>query len=448
MKQKFFTLLLGLAMVSLGAVAQSTVSVSISKLYGATTLVCNQDLDFSTVATTMRPYYIIEYAKNNGNFKLEAFNEGKVPANTPMILIGKQYPTAGKSEVITCDVPVATSIDDPDGIRKDVFTKAQGWAWLMPVINGNYTCPNFNAELADRSNDEKAYNVTFFNYSSGAARVVPQTESVPFGQSLTQSVVTQEIKNYYKQIDVSTKGVTRSSWSTELAKDEEEKKGLFWEEKEGSWNYGYAAWEGDPTDEDLGKRCIMFSPSKLVYDEDEDDYYTLPKLAAVYTLGKTSKGKYRWTYSNRVNEGDGNYEATAYGGVGGWVESTTTTAQMVSNYVNNPDREVYNYVLSVNSSGNPVFKLCNGASGTTVPYGKCYVSVWSDVKAAASSREDIGIEFAEDEEDLSELNEEVSGIKNVNIKKEANGIYNINGQKLVKLQKGLNIVNGKKVYVK
>jgi len=419
MKQKFFTLLLGLAMVSVNALA---VEISISKKYGATTYVCNQDLDFSTVATSMRPYYIIEYAKNNGNFKLEAFNEGKVPANTPMILIGKQYPTAGASDVITCDVPVATSIDDPDGIRKNVFTKAQGWAWLMPVINGNYTCPNFNAELADRSNDEKAYNVTFFNYSSGAARVVPQTESVPFGEHLETNYTIANDTTYYDMLDVTTYGeyTDRDDWKDVVGLADDEELDLTLEIANG-------------------------------YPEGADEDYTIfyypkvgskPRIAALFMYSEADEC---WTFDAKLKESAiFNYNKKE----GKWIKGITPTVRTTDEYVANPNRSVYNYVLSVNSSGNPVFKLCNSVSGTTVPYGKCYVSVWSDVKAAASSREDIGIEFVEDEEDLSELNEEVSGIKNVNIKKEANGIYNINGQKLVKLQKGLNIVNGKKVYVK
>ena len=43
----------------------------------------------------------------------------------------------------------------------------------------------------------------------------------------------------------------------------------------------------------------------------------------------------------------------------------------------------------------------------------------------------------------------VTGINNVaNDNKRRNVIYNLNGQRLETLQKGINIINGKKVFVK
>jgi predicted peptidase len=41
-----------------------------------------------------------------------------------------------------------------------------------------------------------------------------------------------------------------------------------------------------------------------------------------------------------------------------------------------------------------------------------------------------------------------SGINNITVASKANGIYNIAGQQMNGLQKGINIVDGKKVFIK
>ena len=69
--------------------------------------------------------------------------------------------------------------------------------------------------------------------------------------------------------------------------------------------------------------------------------------------------------------------------------------------------------------------------GETVPAGKCYLNT------NASTKEFLGFSIDDDETAIENVNGNVNGNKGV--------IYNLAGQKLSKLQKGINIVGGKKV---
>ena len=73
------------------------------------------------------------------------------------------------------------------------------------------------------------------------------------------------------------------------------------------------------------------------------------------------------------------------------------------------------------------------AEGFVLPKGKCYLQIWGDDARIfiMPGMEATGIS-------ATQVN---SGATN-------NGIYNLNGQRIGKLQKGLNIVGGKKVIVK
>lgn len=68
-------------------------------------------------------------------------------------------------------------------------------------------------------------------------------------------------------------------------------------------------------------------------------------------------------------------------------------------------------------------------AGTTIPAGKAYLSNISGVKA-----------FYFDGDDATGINEEIS-VKN----EESSSIFNLAGQRLQKMQKGINIVKGKKI---
>jgi hypothetical protein len=84
------------------------------------------------------------------------------------------------------------------------------------------------------------------------------------------------------------------------------------------------------------------------------------------------------------------------------------------------------YVLANGTKGVGFYKL---ASGQKVPAGKAYL------EAASSAREFIGFGDA-------------TSIETVKTAKAEEGIFNLQGQRLMKAQKGLNIINGKKVLVK
>lgn len=74
------------------------------------------------------------------------------------------------------------------------------------------------------------------------------------------------------------------------------------------------------------------------------------------------------------------------------------------------------------------------AEGFVLPKGKCYLQIWEGDDARIfimPGMEDTGISATQ-----------------VNSGATKNGIYNLNGQRIGKLQKGLNIVGGKKVIVK
>jgi hypothetical protein len=84
------------------------------------------------------------------------------------------------------------------------------------------------------------------------------------------------------------------------------------------------------------------------------------------------------------------------------------------------------YVLAKGDSGVGFYKL---ADGEKVPAGKAYLKITS------TAREFIGFDGA-------------TGIETVKTAKAEEGIFNLQGQRLMKAQKGLNIINGKKFLVK
>ena len=84
------------------------------------------------------------------------------------------------------------------------------------------------------------------------------------------------------------------------------------------------------------------------------------------------------------------------------------------------------YVLANGKNGVGFYKL---ASGQKVPAGKAYLQI------PASAREFIGFGDA-------------TSIETVKTAKAEEGIFNLQGQRLMKAQKGLNIINGKKFLVK
>lgn len=90
-----------------------------------------------------------------------------------------------------------------------------------------------------------------------------------------------------------------------------------------------------------------------------------------------------------------------------------------------------NYYVLVNNSGTAEFQ-CLDTNGATIPAGKAYLNVPS---AGANLR----ISFDADE---------TTGINAVEGTESTNGIYNLNGQRIMTPTKGLYIMNGKKVFIK
>ena len=87
------------------------------------------------------------------------------------------------------------------------------------------------------------------------------------------------------------------------------------------------------------------------------------------------------------------------------------------------------FVLAKNNNVVGFYKV---ATGTTIPAGKGYIVISSPVKAF----------YGFDEDDAT-------GISNLNLNANLNeAIYNLAGQRMQKLQKGINIIKGKKIVIK
>ena len=101
-----------------------------------------------------------------------------------------------------------------------------------------------------------------------------------------------------------------------------------------------------------------------------------------------------------------------------------------------------NYQVSItDGSGNAVYKK--------VIYAGNIVALNIDISAYAKGHYTVTMENSR-ESFTGEFETLTDGIEAIRNKKEGirTGIYNLQGQRLNRLQKGLNIVNGRKIYVK
>jgi hypothetical protein len=100
------------------------------------------------------------------------------------------------------------------------------------------------------------------------------------------------------------------------------------------------------------------------------------------------------------------------------------------------------YLVSItNESGKAVYeKTINAGS---------IVALNIDISAYAKGRYTVNVENGR-ESFTGEFETQTTGIEAIRNNKEVirTGIYNLQGQRLNSLQKGLNIVNGRKIYVK
>lgn len=440
MKKNFFTFLALLAMVCSSVDAQTTETVTISATVGARTYVSSNDLDFSSFNKNaaenggvydlnLTPYYVSGYNKDKGEFKLTRFSDDQVPAYTPMILLGKQHNTGVfPSDVKSFDVPITTidgSVANPE--KRKVW--ANNYAWLVPAMKTTY---NRSICLLDASGnedlDEDGYqimsNVVFFDntgITENARLALNQTENVQVGVTKDTTVV----KTYFpmKQIDGSLRN------------------GIVGEE--GFYGNEIDDFHGDG----VGSLYVLWTP------------YVSKKKPAAYGLFKLtydssdSEDAYFWEFQRRLYVSD-EMEDIRFGydtEENKWISSIDqiiTSTPITENYTQ--------YFLGANGI-TPVFKKCNNKTGSNrngVNYGGAYVRVWSAlVGGSAAAREDMSFEiFDEDGMEISYQNDEVTGIRSlqntVDAKKENRQIYNLQGQKLDKMKSGLNIVNGKKYFVK
>ena len=110
-----------------------------------------------------------------------------------------------------------------------------------------------------------------------------------------------------------------------------------------------------------------------------------------------------------------------------YVEGTPTAGLLTGVYKENTYAPVGSYVLQ-NISGKVGFYQVADGQRPKVGVNRCYLTTTSSVKA-----------FYFDEDDATSINEELR------IKNEESAIYNLAGQRMSKMQKGINIINGKKI---
>ena len=93
------------------------------------------------------------------------------------------------------------------------------------------------------------------------------------------------------------------------------------------------------------------------------------------------------------------------------------------------------YTLAVDGSNNPIFKKSSGVG--TLAAGKAYLEVAANTGGGNEVKAFYGFE----EDDATGI----SLMEDGRSKMEDGAIYNVAGQRISKMQKGINIVNGKKI---
>ena len=121
----------------------------------------------------------------------------------------------------------------------------------------------------------------------------------------------------------------------------------------------------------------------------------------------------------------GNYSIPVTTGVAAWAADDNAFVRGTGAAVASNDGSVYNYVLSKHNEEVGFYP----ASGKTVGSDKAYISTTIDAARLTIAFDD-----------------ETTGISSALMNSEkVNGVYNLNGQRVNKAQKGLYIINGKKV---
>lgn len=442
MKKNFFTLLALLAMVCSSVDAQTTEEteeteeVTISATVGARTYVSSHDLNFKkfnknaaenggVYDLNLTPYYISDYNVTDGEFILTRFKNDQVPANTPMILLGKQY-NAGDEK--SFDVPIK-KMATPDVNKAKYSVWNNNYAWLVPVMKTAYlrkiTLQDEHGNEADETSE-----VVFFNntgITEGERLALNQTEDVQVGVTRDTTYTylyyeMTELASTYRKLLNNKEPLYENDW--EYENDDEEMVSVT--------GIGISGTEGEIR--------IFWAAKKNG---------TAPVFRK-YTYMK-KYGSYCWYPGKEVDESDNDYEPNANPDlIGRWKRDS------VMNVSTDAITETYTqYFLGVGTDKKtPVFKKCNSNGTNGVKYGGAYVRVWSALLGGVSAaREDMSFElFDEDGTEITYQNDEVTGIRSlqntIDAKKENRQVYNLQGQKLDKMKPGLNIVNGKKYFVK
>lgn len=454
MKKNFFTLLAVLMLVTVNAVAQTTENIKVGKV-SAKTYVSSNDLDFKKMTNyekntevQITPYYISYYS--NGNFTLTRYPNGLVPKGYPMILYSKE---GGGS----FDVPIATTTM-PTNLKKLVYTNYNGEFYLVPVIKGaSLSGKVYPIEDPDA---EEGYNFEFWSIPDGGSDFV--TESTGEKYRLDGEVVLDAQESSEKTpmpIFETTK--TRAQLTAAFGGDTYsygDVSGIMGTLREKETNQNLA--DG----REVGDHIIIYTPAYQVEKEytywDEDDEGNeieitetiIKKYDAIYwylelQVNPSNPTKTRWVLpSNKalLTYGTNN---NVSGTLLPWDDDLSA---WYTEKLNRHKNRYIQYILGANKN-KAVFKKCPVATGNDrakVAVGGCFIRVYAGaVTDAGEAREEIGFVFDEEEQQLQ--NEEATGIRNM--KQEViNGttIYNLNGQKLTKLQKGMNIVNGKKIFIR
>lgn len=139
-----------------------------------------------------------------------------------------------------------------------------------------------------------------------------------------------------------------------------------------------------------------------------------------------------------------NYEQMLVGCLEDKVIQPTTTVTVTEDGGPSETTVYTNFVMSV-KGGQPGFYrfTVNEGTGRTIQAGKAYLRIRSsDLAQMPSSVKGFSIVFNDDEPTgIADMEGGIEKIENIEI-------YNLAGQRLNKMQKGINIVNGKKVLVK
>ena len=442
MKQKFFTLLLGLAMVSVNAVADN---IKISRGVGAMTYVSANNLDFSSFYTTegeendvtsmdLKPYYVSGYNPSTRKFTIKEFIHGIVPANTPMILLGKQY-DSNKDEKESFDVPTISLSGLTAGMdytpQSKVFSEGKAEVYMVPVIRNSYSGKTAYTSGIGGDDDGFYNNMEFYNYSSldpaatfvyatllDEAVVDVTTETVETWNPFGIYEITMDFEDFDDQVPVKA---TKTGYF-DLSDVVDVTTGL----------------PIPVTREDV--RIVVHYPE----GEDNEELYW-------FLVSKIKSGVLKWTVKlngEALREEGASFWNSTYNG---WGYVSEESQDVVTR------RTYTQYILSKKSSTDytPVFKKCyhdgtgsgvGTGRGSKVNVGSAYLRMW--YPDPASAREMISFEFEDGDVNLID-DGETTGVKTVKDNtKVKNGIYTMTGQKLDKKQKGLNIVNGKIIYVK